>query len=404
MAGVSFAIALRQRWPSTREPISITIYDRESKRGSPEREGYSLSIRSDDLSGGMQALQKLGLLESLLKVSITGTRWDRGGFVLWDKNWVDLVKFNPRGFRSNLPAPSMRIARSVLRQGLIDALPPDTIQWGKACTGVTQLPGGALQVHLSSGEVRECDILVAADGNNSKIRAAIRPDDKLSFAGAVCISASSRFPDGLPEPLKEDWGIVLGGGNGVGMFASPIDRESAVWSVSYLAPAPRQEMKQPIPQKYVDGLLQEALSLGSAIAQPYQLLVQATDPSTLMVFNARDKLPFAHTKKNRNGMPVVFIGDSNHAMSPFAGNGANMALMDGVELAEKICEAESLEAALTAYDALSMPRSRSAVRFSHFSIDLAHARGWKLRFYILLMRILQLFIGLAYRNTKPKSS
>jgi 2-polyprenyl-6-methoxyphenol hydroxylase-like FAD-dependent oxidoreductase len=182
------------------------------------------------------------------------------------------------------------------------------------------------------------------------------------------------------------------------MFASPIDQHSAVWSVSYLAPAPRQEMRQPIPQRYVDGLLQEALSLGSAFAEPYESLVRATDPATLMIFNARDKLPFAHTRENRKDMPIAFIGDSNHAMSPFAGNGANMALMDGVDLAEQICEAESLEAALTAYDALSMPRSKSAIRMSHFSIDAAHSSGWKLQFYILLLKVLGLFMAFAYRN------
>src|SRR5256885_2833442 len=102
-----------------------------------------------------------------------------------------------------------------------------------------------------------------------------------------------------------------------------------------------------------------------------------------MVFNAMDKPPFPHTNTNRKNMPVVFIGDSNHAMSPFAGNGANMALMDGVDLVEHICMSESFDSALTKYDSSSITRSKSAIRISHWVISMAHAQGCKLAFYVL---------------------
>ena len=111
-----------------------------------------------------------------------------------------------------------------------------------------------------------------------------------------------------------------------------------------------------------------------------------------MVFNAMDKQPFPHTKANRKDMPVIFIGDSNHAMSPFAGNGANMALMDGLELAEHFCKATSLDSALAQYDSSSMTRSKSAIRISHWVISLAHARGWMLTFYIFLSKIISFLL------------
>jgi 2-polyprenyl-6-methoxyphenol hydroxylase-like FAD-dependent oxidoreductase len=184
---------------------------------------------------------------------------------------------------------------------------------------------------------------------------------------------------------------VLGGG-GTGLFASPIDEYSAVWGVSYLAAEPQTTIKPPIPAEQANDLLHEALDRGKRFAEPFQSLVRATDLSTLMVFNAMDKQPFPHTDENRKQMPVVFVGDSNHAMSPFAGNGANMALMDGLELAEQICKSGSLEIALSGYDAASMGRSKSAIRISHWSIAMAHAQGWRLTFYMIFLKIIRLLM------------
>lgn len=152
---------------------------------------------------------------------------------------------------------------------------------------------------------------------------------------------------------------------------------------------PPPPLKQPLPREQASDVLEEALERGKLFTEPFQSLVRATDLSTVMVFNAMDKPPFPHTRENQKDMSVVFIGDSNHAMSPFAENGANMALMDGLELAEQICQSDSLEAALSAYDASSMGRSKSAIQMSHWSIAMAHAQGWKLAFHMLCLKIIR---------------
>jgi 2-polyprenyl-6-methoxyphenol hydroxylase-like FAD-dependent oxidoreductase len=392
IAGLSFAVALRQKWPSSETPPKIIIYERDAEEGGVEREGYSLSIRSDGASGGIQVLQKLGLLEEMLRISITGIQGDRGGFALWNTDWTEILKVKRRTPPEGLPVASIRIARYLLRRTLVEALSPqDTLHWATACTGANQLPSGQVEVQLSNGQVQVCDFLIAADGANSRLRRTLRPDDNLRFAGAVCISGNARLPDGVPKPVTTDWGLVLGGG-GTSLFASPIDQQSAIWSVSYLSAEQRTPMKQPIPKDQISDLLQESLDRGKCFAEPFQTLVRATDPSTLMIFNAMDKQPFPHTKANRKDMPVIFIGDSNHAMSPFAGNGANMALMDGLELAEHFCKSTSLDSALARYDSSSMARSKSAIRMSHWAISLAHARGWMLTFYIFLLKIISFLL------------
>jgi 2-polyprenyl-6-methoxyphenol hydroxylase-like FAD-dependent oxidoreductase len=55
---------------------------------------------------------------------------------------------------------------------------------------------------------------------------------------------------------------------------------------------------------------------------------------------------------------VALVGDAAHAMAPNLGQGANSALVDGVVLVASIIEAQSLDHALSAYDARLRPKVR----------------------------------------------
>lgn len=143
----------------------------------------------------------------------------------------------------------------------------------------------------------------------------------------------------------------------------------------------------------------EALSRGKGLAEPFGALVRGTDPASITYLPARDKLPFRHVGDRRGksksegdvaglDLPVVFLGDANHAVSPFAGNGANLALKDGWDLAECLLQQPcrggadagrlSLEDSIRSYDARAYPRAVKTLEASRWRIKMAHSTGLRL--------------------------
>ena len=396
ISGLAAVIALHKQWPTIcpdSTPPVIRIYERDVADDILGRQGYSMSIRSDP-PGGMQALQKLGLLDTMLEASITGVPRegeDRGGFCMWDVNWNNILRIAAKPVEG-LPVSTMRIARKNMRAILIRAVEDlgVDIQWATGCASVSRHASGHLQLQLSNGSTADCDIVIAADGASSKLRSQLRPDDTLIFQKVVVLGGTTRFGSAAPPaPIDKDWGLMPTGRRSA-MFAAPVDEHSALWSVNWCSNTPVESKSSPMSDADAASTLALAKEKAREGGLPQSVLdlIDKTDPTSLMLFNARDKMPFAHPA-NDAFPEVIFIGDANHAVSPFAGNGAGMALCDGWDIAAELGKASSLEEGLRAYDALVVPRSKRVIKMSHVSMSIGFSSAWPLWFYTWILTVVQ---------------
>ncbi|KAL7811958.1 hypothetical protein V8C26DRAFT_209986 [Trichoderma gracile] len=375
ISGLSFTLALRQLWPTGLVPPSIVIYERDPDAIPAGREGYSISLAGSDETGGLYAAHDLGILDEVLKHATQGLG-DPFALTVWNNTWTELlsVKFKPA---AGLPVGGIRIARKSLRNVLINAVGPDQIIWDTACVDAEWLANGKMLVHLSGKglpagkSTTECDLLIVADGASSKIRARLRPDDTLQYAGVMQKGGLAVFPNGIPSPVDKKWGLLLSSGKGVACFLSPYDATSVAWGISYRTPTVEEPLKIQSMQD-AQSVIEECRELGKDFSEPFQSILNATSPRDVSRLAARDKHPFNHDLSTG---PVIYIGDSNHAVSPYSGYGASLALKDGWDLAKQLCESNTLEDAVRAYDAVSVPRAKRVLKESRQRIDLGHATG-----------------------------
>jgi 2-polyprenyl-6-methoxyphenol hydroxylase-like FAD-dependent oxidoreductase len=335
--------------------IRSTIYELDSSAGARDQ-GGTLDLHEES---GQRAMREAGLYEELRRL----VRPEGEAMRVLDKSgavFIDEVAEDGEGDRPE-------VDRSALRDVLVASLDPGRIVWGHKVSRVTALHGGRHELTFTDGSSTTADLLVGADGAWSKVRpllSAARPEySGISFLELHLSEVDRRHPDsaalvglGTMFALSDNKGLIgqRNGGGRVRLYAA-----------------------LRVPE---DWMASSGVDWTDAPAARAALLEQFSDWSTELtdlIRNADDTivprairaLPTGHSWPRLAG--VTLLGDAAHLMSPFAGEGANLAMLDAAELALALVEhGEDAEAALTQYEAALFPRSAAAAAESASGLEM----------------------------------
>lgn len=318
---------------------------------------------------GVRALRALGLGAGLDAIA---TPLPDGGIRRPDGHWL----VQPR------PVAPERAPVVVHREDLHDALIAGLgdrveLRTGVRVRTVTAEPGE--RPALGDGrQTFEADLVVAADGTDSVVRARLAPESTVISSGCAAWRAVIPWYR-VPRPVLDQpvGGETLGSGYRF-VAASLGERGSSggssrggVYWVATAAGAPRPE-----PPETQLALLRRWYANWPA---PIGELLAATEPEDLVQQEVRELRPLPRAY----GFPagpggVVLLGDSAHAMPPHLGQGACLAFEDAAtlqSLVQDVVPGERLRSAVETYSRFRRPRAVTVVRQTRRMSAVLQARG-----------------------------
>lgn len=321
--------------------VNVKVYERDIDKNA-RVQGSPLDLHEDS---GLAALRKANLLEEFKKNYLIGadktTITNAMAEVIFsDHETEQSENFGHEHFRPE-------IDRGVLRKILLESLQPENIVWDSHFLSMEKQDEGWL-LHFKNEKNIYADIVIGADGANSKIRPYIT-DIKPFYSGITMLEGnvyeakksvpqiSAILRGGKIMAFGNEKDILMGQkANGeIGFYASFKAEEN--WTTkSGLDFSNKAQILEWFKTSY---------SEWSNVW--HELFENATIPFIPRPINC---MPLNQTWEALPNLTI--LGDAAHLMPPFAGEGVNMAMLDALELSDSLTtnQHDSIQNAIAFYE------------------------------------------------------
>ncbi len=326
--------------------MNAAVFERDT-HADERPQGGSLDLHADTGQRAMRVAELETQFSAEARPEHQGDRlYDQHGTLLFDRD----------GEGDDRP----EIDRTALRRILLDSLPPDLVRWDSRIESIKPLASGGHEV-AGRGFVEQFDIVVGADGAWSNVRPLVS-DAAPSYGGVTLVELGF---DTQRHPAVD---ALTGSGKmfAVGDNRALIAQRNGLGHIrGYAGVRMPEDASRYLAQSSVEDVRAIMLEAFAAWSPELTHLIEVGDVIGIRPMYA---LPIGHHWPNQPRLTL--LGDAAHLMSPFSGEGVNLALADAVDLAEALSSGEGWPA-IERYEAIMVERSAPAAEGAAAGLNAA---------------------------------
>ncbi len=339
--------------------VAVKVYERDADE-SARQQGATLDLHEES---GLEALRRANLVDEFY----ANYRPNAGKLRILNKDAsIKMDDHIEADFGDQRP----EIDRAPFRNLLIQSLKPNTIVWNSQFVSMEKHESG-WQLHFKNGDTLYADIVIGADGSNSKIRSFIT-DIKPIYSGITIIEGNVYHAEKNAPRL---WKLVNDGKIfAFGDEKSLIISAKGEGSLSFYTGCKVAENW--VEESHIDfNNKEQVFSWFKTAFGSWNEVYQELFASDEMWFVPRPQYHFPFDQTWTSLPNLTMIGDAAHRMPPYAGEGVNMALQDVFELAECLMSNNfsDILTAIEHYEKQMQKRASEVTQMTLKSTDMLHS-------------------------------
>lgn len=344
--------------------VDIKVYERDVNKDA-RVQGTTLDLHHDS---GLKALRQANLLEEFKKNYRPGA--DK---MVIANNQAEILftdhKEKPDADFGN-PYFRPEIDRGPLRKMLLESLQPETIVWDRQIISLEKQSTG-WNLQFKNDETAYADIVIGADGSNSKIRPYVT-DIKPFYSGITGLLCNvSNAGKSVPHQYELlNGGKMMAFGNSKSFIVATKGDGSLTFYLSLKIEKDYFKNINLSDKKQMLEWFKNEFSDWSEVWYPF--FENAETPFMCIPINC---MPLDQTWEAQPN--ITLLGDAAHVMPPYAGEGVNMAMLDALELSECLTsnDFKNLQDSVSSYETNMRKRASAAAKESLSNGEMMHSEN-----------------------------